>query len=146
MFRPMYRKFKPPFFCSEQYRRTGESSIPFLFDENPGVAFAIGGSVSYQAFRIALLSKLARKLRIQLRSDPQPGAALALGQRPGTRKLLEELDRLCIARNLSDNFLQSVGVHRAWIFTGHFLVIPLEIGVVFSHHFYRTLSGCRGPR
>ena len=40
MFRPMYRKFKPPFFCSEQYRRTGESSIPFLFDENLGVAFA----------------------------------------------------------------------------------------------------------
>ena len=39
MLRPMYRKFKPPFFCSEQYRRTGES-IPFLFDENPGVAFA----------------------------------------------------------------------------------------------------------
>jgi hypothetical protein len=36
----MYRKFKPPFFRSEQYRRTGESSIPFLFDENPGVAFA----------------------------------------------------------------------------------------------------------
>ncbi len=36
----MYRKFKPPFFWPEQYRRTGELSIFFLFDENPGVAFA----------------------------------------------------------------------------------------------------------
>jgi len=33
-------KFKPPFFWPEQYRQTGELSIFFLFDENPGVAFA----------------------------------------------------------------------------------------------------------
>jgi hypothetical protein len=31
---------KPPFFWPEQYRRTGELLNFFLFDENPGVAFA----------------------------------------------------------------------------------------------------------
>jgi len=46
-------KFKPPFFWPEQYRRTGELSIFFLFDENPGVAFAgldgtaVGGAQTF---------------------------------------------------------------------------------------------------
>jgi len=43
----MYRKFKPRLFWPEQYRRTGELSIAFLFDENPGVASAgLGGAQS----------------------------------------------------------------------------------------------------
>ena len=40
MFRRMYKEIQTTFFRSEQYGRTGESSMPFLFDENPGVAFA----------------------------------------------------------------------------------------------------------
>jgi hypothetical protein len=39
----MYRKFKPPFFL--QYRQAWELSIPFLLDENLGVASAgLGGA------------------------------------------------------------------------------------------------------
>ncbi len=41
----LYRRFKPPFFWPEQYRRTGGMSIVFLFDENPDVASAGSGGV-----------------------------------------------------------------------------------------------------
>jgi hypothetical protein len=54
-----YRKFKPPFFWPEQYRRTGEMSISFLFDKIPDFASAglggatVGGArfVRYRAAR-----------------------------------------------------------------------------------------------
>jgi hypothetical protein len=39
LYRYLYRKFKPPFFWPEPYRRTGELSISFLSDENPNVCF-----------------------------------------------------------------------------------------------------------
>ena len=42
----MYRKFKPTFFWPEQYRRTGELSIVFLFEEYPGVASAGSGDAA----------------------------------------------------------------------------------------------------
>jgi hypothetical protein len=43
----MYRKFKPPFFFwPQQYRQAWELSIPFLLDENLGVASAGLGSAA----------------------------------------------------------------------------------------------------
>jgi hypothetical protein len=49
----MYRKFKPPFFCPELYRRTREPSSARAFSENPGVASDGSGGVVVGGARLA---------------------------------------------------------------------------------------------
>ena len=51
------------FFWPEQYRRTGELSIPFLFDENPGVTFGWLGQRSGR--RGAKCSRSSRSLELR---------------------------------------------------------------------------------
>ena len=58
--RRTYRKFTPPFFSGELYRRTRELSISFLFDENPVVTSVgsvdapVGGMRSIPYARVGL--------------------------------------------------------------------------------------------
>jgi hypothetical protein len=49
----MYRKFKPPFFCPELYRRTREPSSARAFNENPGVASDGSGDAAVRSARLA---------------------------------------------------------------------------------------------
>jgi hypothetical protein len=68
----MYRKFTPPFFCPELYRRTREPSSAGVFSENPGVA-----SVARAMQRSEARDWLAVAALAQTQSERQRSASVS---------------------------------------------------------------------
>jgi hypothetical protein len=78
----MYRKFKPPFFCPELYRRAREPSSARAFSENPGVASAGSGDAAVRSadwLAVAALAQTQTERRDFLTSSKSSGVMITNG-------------------------------------------------------------------
>ena len=92
--RRTYRKFKPPFFSGELYRRTRELSISFLFDENPVVTSVdsvdtpVGGVRSIPFGRVGLRRQAFSAAQVVWNKSNHCG-----GARVGQTEMAEDFDK-----------------------------------------------------